>query len=41
MSAKKMTAAEKYEALKRHTERAGMVVTEKNGRIIVTKKPKK
>lgn len=38
MAAKKMTAAQKYEALKRHTENAGMTVTEKDGKIVVTKK---
>ena len=35
---KKMTAAEKYASLKRQTERAGMTVTEKDGRLIVSRK---
>jgi hypothetical protein len=35
---KKMTTAEKYASLKRQTERAGMTVTEKDGRLIVSRK---
>jgi hypothetical protein len=38
---KKMTTAEKYRSLKRQTEQAGMAVTEKNGKLIVSKKKKK
>ena len=32
---KKLTPAEKYKQLKKHTEEAGMKVSEKNGKIIV------
>lgn len=35
---KKMTATEKYASLKRQTEQAGMTVTEKNGKLIVSRK---
>lgn len=38
---KKMTAAEKYAALKRQTEQAGMTVREQSGRLIVSRKKKK
>lgn len=40
MAAKKMTAAQKYGALKRQTEEAGMIVREQDGKIVVTKKTK-
>ena len=33
----KLTPAEKYRQLKKHTEDAGMKVTEKNGKIVVTR----
>jgi len=36
----KLTAEEKYRQLKKHTEDAGMKVTEKDGKIVVTRKPK-
>jgi hypothetical protein len=39
--AKKMTIAEKYRSLKRQTERAGMKVVEKNGKLVVERKKKK
>lgn len=35
---KKLTAAQKYGQLKRQTERAGMTVVEKNGKIVVSRK---
>ena len=35
---KKLTIAEKYQQLKRHTENAGMKVEEKDGKIVVTRK---
>jgi hypothetical protein len=38
---KKMTLAEKYESLKKQTERAGMTVTEKDGKLVVSRKRKK
>lgn len=38
--AKKLTVAEKYMQLKKQTEQAGMKVTEKEGKLIVTKKKK-
>ena len=41
MAAKKMTAAQKYEALKRQTEEAGMIVSEQDGKIVVTKRSKR
>lgn len=37
---KRMTLAQKYASLKRQTEAAGMTVTEKDGRLIVTRKGK-
>jgi len=37
----KLTSAEKYKQLKKHTEDAGMKVTEKDGKIVVTRKKKK
>ena len=37
----KLTTAEKYKQLKKHTEDAGMKVTEKDGKIVVTRKKKK
>jgi hypothetical protein len=40
MVAKKLTVAQKYSQLKRQTESAGMKVTEKDGKIIVTRKQK-
>ena len=39
--AKKLTPSEKYKQLKKHTENAGMVIKEKEGKIIVTRKKKK
>lgn len=39
--AKRMTAAEKYRELKRQTEAAGMTVTEKDGKLIVSRKKKR
>jgi hypothetical protein len=39
--AKKLTPSEKYKQLKKHTEDAGMRVTEKDGKIIVKRKKKK
>lgn len=36
--AKKMTTAEKYADLKRQTEQAGMTVTEKDGKLVVSRK---
>jgi len=33
----KLTAAQKYQQLKQHTEDAGMKVTEKDGKIVVTR----
>ncbi len=39
--AKKLTTAQKYNQLKKQTEQAGMKVTEKNGKLIVTRKKKK
>ncbi len=38
---KKLTTAQKYAALKRQTEKAGMTVSEKDGKLIVRRKPKK
>lgn len=35
---RKMTFAEKYRSLKRQTEQAGMKVTEKDGKLIVSRK---
>jgi len=37
----KLTAAQKYSQLKRQTESAGMKVTEKNGKIVVSRRKKK
>ena len=37
----KLTPAEKYKQLKKHTEDSGMKVTEKDGKIVVTRKKKK
>jgi hypothetical protein len=37
-SNKKMTTTEKYRSLKRQTEQAGMTVTEKDGKLIVSRK---
>lgn len=39
--AKKLTTAQKYSQLKKQTEQAGMKVTEKNGKLIVTRKKRK
>lgn len=39
--AKRLTTAEKYRQLKKQTEQAGMKVTEKNGKLVVTKKKKR
>jgi len=39
--AKRLTSAEKYRQLKKQTEQAGMKVTEKNGKLVVTKKKKR
>jgi hypothetical protein len=39
--AKRLTISEKYRQLKRQTEQAGMNVTEKNGKLIVSRKKKK
>lgn len=38
--AKKMTVQQKYNSLKRQTERAGMSVKEKGGRLVVSRKKK-
>lgn len=35
---RRLTAAEKYEQLKSQTERAGMTVRERNGRIVVSRR---
>lgn len=35
---KKLTTSEKYSSLKKQTEDAGMKVTEKNRKLLVTKK---
>lgn len=37
---KKMTVEQKYRSLKRQTEQAGMKVTEKNGKLVVTRTKK-
>jgi hypothetical protein len=37
-SKRRLTPAEKYRQLKKHTEDAGMTVTEKDGKIVVTRK---
>lgn len=39
-SKSKLTPEEKYRQLKKHTEDAGMKVTEKDGKIVVTQKRK-
>lgn len=39
--AKKLTTAQKYAALKRQTENAGMSVREENGRLVVRRKSQK
>lgn len=39
--AKRLTITEKYRQLKKQTEQAGMTVTERNGKLIVTRKKKK
>jgi hypothetical protein len=41
MQMKKLTLAQKYRQLKKQTESAGMKVTEKKGKLIVTRKRKK
>ena len=38
--AKKLTVTEKYMQLKKQTEQAGMKITEKDGKLIVTRKKK-
>ena len=38
---KKLTTAQKYASLKRQTERAGMSVSEKKGKLVVSRKGKK
>lgn len=38
--AKRLSVSEKYRQLKRQTEAAGMKVTEKNGKLVVTRKRK-
>lgn len=35
---KKLTPAEKYRQLKKHTEDAGMTVSEKGGKIVVSRR---
>jgi hypothetical protein len=37
----KLTVAQKYSQLKKQTESAGMKVSEKNGKIVVTRRKKK
>jgi len=37
---KRLTAAQKYSQLKRQTEAAGMKVSERNGKIVVTRTKK-
>jgi hypothetical protein len=41
MASKKLSVAEKYRQLKAQTESAGMRVSEKSGKIVVTRKRKK
>lgn len=41
MPIKKLTVAQKYRQLKKQTESAGMKITEKKGKLIVTRKGKK
>lgn len=38
---RKLTTAEKYRQLKKQTEDAGMTVTEKDGKIVVSRKRKR
>jgi len=38
---KRLTLAEKYAELKRQTEAAGMMVTERNRRLIISRKKRK
>lgn len=38
---KKLTVAQKYRQLKKQTESAGMKITEKKGKLIVTRRSKK
>ena len=38
---RKLTVAEKYRQLKKHTEDAGMTVSEKDGKIVVSRKRKR
>lgn len=38
--AKKLTTTQKYSQLKKQTEQAGMKVTERNGKLVVTRKKK-
>lgn len=38
---KKLTVAQKYAQLKKQTESAGMKVTEKDGKIVVSRRKKK
>jgi hypothetical protein len=40
-SMKRLTAAQKYAQLKKQTERAGMTVREKAGKIVVSRKRRK
>jgi hypothetical protein len=37
----KLSIAEKYKQLKKQTEKAGMSISEKNGKLIVKRKKKK
>jgi hypothetical protein len=37
---KKMTVSQKYRSLKAQTERAGMTVKEKSGKLVVSRKQK-
>ena len=39
-AASRLTVTEKYRQLKRHTENAGMTVTERGGKIVVSRKRK-
>jgi hypothetical protein len=41
MPRKKLTVAQKYNQLKKQTERAGMTVKEKDGKIVVSRKTKR
>lgn len=40
MPKEKLTAAQKYQQLKKQTEQAGMTVKEKNKKIVVSRKKK-